>query len=174
VEAGRGGWCIAVKFLASLLTLFSIFSVKLSNSAAKLRESFPRKTLPDRWNTWGIFMARGKTPPPLWIWSAYLIHVERVGDQNLFCTNQSMLSINQSYFMIFSLLNQSLKAIFFQIKYSILARSIYSQWVERVGNSLKLWGFPHIVATLFLFICKNTASASDILGGCVYVVFTSF
>jgi hypothetical protein len=85
-----------------------------------------------------------------------------------------MLSINQSYFMILSLLNQSLKAMFFRIKYSILARSIYSHSVERVGNSLNFLGFPHIVATLFLFICKNAASASDILGGFVYVVFTSF
>jgi hypothetical protein len=55
-------------------------------------------------------------PPPLWIWYAYLIHVERVGDQSFVCTNQSMLSINQSYFMIFSLLNQSLKAMFFTNK----------------------------------------------------------
>jgi hypothetical protein len=73
-----------------------------------------------------------------------------------------MLSINQSYFMIFSLLNQSLKAMFFQTKYSNLARSIYSHGGKRVGRFLRCEDFPILLPLYALFICENAVSASDI------------
>jgi hypothetical protein len=88
---------------------------------------------------------------------------------------QSINAFDQSVILHdFFFAESIIEVMFFQIKYSILARSIYSHWVERVERFLICEDFPILLPPYALFTCENTASASNTSGGFIHVVFASF